>query len=56
MGVVADRVEVEERDVQSGRMFLDEREVCRFDRCGREYEGVGSEDFIFGEEGFNRLL
>ena len=56
MGVVSDRVEVEERDVQSGGVLLDEREVCGFDGCGHEYEGVWRQDFVFGKEGFNRLL
>ena len=56
MGVVSDGVEVEERDVQSGRMFLDEREVRGFDWCGHEDEGVWCQDLVFGKEGFNWLL
>jgi hypothetical protein len=56
VGVVSDRVEVEERDVQSGRVFLDEREVRRFDWCGHKDEGVGCQDFVFREEGLDWLL
>jgi hypothetical protein len=48
-------VEVEERNIESGRMFLDEREIRRFDWCGHEDEGVRCQDFVFGKEGLDWL-
>jgi hypothetical protein len=53
--VVADAVEVECGYLESGGVFLDYRENGWVDGCGYDNKGVGCEDFILSDEGFERL-
>ena len=51
MCVESDGVKVDEWNVQSGGVFLNQREVGGLNRCLDEDECVGSEDLVLCEEG-----
>ena len=51
VGVESDRVKVEQRNVQSGGVLLDQSEVGGLNRRSDEDECVGNEDLVFCEEG-----
>jgi hypothetical protein len=51
VGVESDRVKVEQRNVQSGGVLLDQGEIGGLNRRSDEDECVGSKDLVLREEG-----